>query len=380
MAIFPLGPAKGTKREKMATERLNDIGFRLILIPFFGIAIPVATRMIDPHALGHWMLKLAYAYTIGIAFVIWQGNRYLLFSLRSYFDWFNRPVRKIIALLLAVSFFTIPVCIVLLLGWYHLFNGGRVNWEVVRTSTLIILICVIFITHVYETVFLVKDSESEMLRNAQLERLKAQAELEAVRAQLEALKAQIDPHFMFNSLNTLTWLIEEAPAKAKIFNEHLADVYRYILRNRSRELVLLCDEVGFLYDYFALMRIRYGEAVRLRVEIPEEFLDRYLVLPISLQVLAENVHKHNEFSVREPLEIRVSVEGERVVMRNRVAPKEVVRVATGMGLSRSGVGLSRSGVGLSNLVERCRLAMGAPAEVLEAGGVFAVYLPILPIG
>lgn len=64
------------------------------------------------------MLKLAYAYTIGIAFVIWQGNRYLLFSLRSYFDWFNRPVRKIIAL----------------------------------TSTLIIMICVIFITHVYETV------------------------------------------------------------------------------------------------------------------------------------------------------------------------------------------------------------------------------------
>jgi sensor histidine kinase YesM len=350
----------------MATERLNDIGFRLILIPTFGIAIPVVTRMIDPHSLGHWMLKLAYAYTIGIAFVIWQGNRYLLFSLRSYFDWFNRPVRKIIALLLAVSFFTIPVCIVLLLGWYHLFNNGRVNWEVIRTSTLIILICVIFITHVYETVFLVKDSESEMLRNAQLERLKAQAELEAVRAQLEALKAQIDPHFMFNSLNTLTWLIEEAPAKAKVFNEHLADVYRYILRNRSRELVLLRDEVGFLYDYFALMNIRYGEAVRLRVEIPEEFLDRYLVLPISLQVLAENVHKHNEFSVREPLEIRVSVEGVRVVMRNRIAPKEVVRVATGMGLS--------------NLVERCRLGVGAPAEVVETGGVFAVYLPILPIG
>jgi sensor histidine kinase YesM len=363
----------------MATERLNDIGFRVILIPFFGIAIPVVTRMIDPHSLGHWMLKLAYVYTIGIAFVIWQGNRYLLFSLRSYFDWFNRPVRKIIALLLAISFFTIPVCVVLLLGWYHLFNNGRVNWDVVRTATLIILICVIFITHVYETVFLVRDSESEMLRNARLERLKAQAEL-------EALKAQIDPHFMFNSLNTLTWLIEEAPAKAKVFNEHLADVYRYILRNRSRELVLLRDEVGFLHDYFALMRIRYGEAVRLRVEIPGEMLDRFMVLPISLQVLAENAHKHNEFSLRAPLEILVSAAGERVVVRNRVAPKEVVRVASGLGVSRSdsGVsrsdsGVSRSGLGLSNLDERCRLAMGARAEILEEDGTFAVYLPILAI-
>src|SRR5579863_2690060 len=328
LAIFPVGPAKGTKREKMATERINDIGFRLILIPFFGIAIPLVTRMVDAHSFSHWMLKLAYVYTIGIAFVIWQGNRYLLFSLRSYFDWFNRPVRKIIALLLAISFFTIPVCIVLLVGWYHSFNSGRVNWDVVRTATLIILICVIFITHIYETVFLVRDSESEMLRNAQLERLKAQAEL-------EALKAQVDPHFMFNSLNTLSWLIEEAPAKAKVFNDHLADVYRYILRNRSREVVLLRDEVDFLHDYFALMHIRYGEALRLRLEIPEDFLDRYLVLPISLQVLAENVHKHNEFSVREPLEIVVSVEGERIVVRNRVARKEGIRGGSGVGLSGS---------------------------------------------
>ncbi|HEV3412630.1 MAG TPA: histidine kinase [Puia sp.] len=343
----------------MATERINDIGFRLILIPFFGIAVPLLSRMIDPHSFSHWMLKLAYAYTIGIAFVIWQGNRYLLFSLRSYFDWFNRPVRKIIALLLAVSFFTIPVCVVLLMGWYQIFGAGRVNWEVVRTATLIIMICVIFITHVYETVFLVKDSESEMLRSAQLERLKAQAEL-------QALKGQIDPHFMFNSLNTLTWLIEEAPGKAKVFNEHLADVYRYILQNRSRELVMLGEEVGFLNDYFGLLRIRYGEAVRLCIDVREGMFDQYLVLPISLQVLAENVVKHNEFSVREPLEINVSLGGSRLSVRNRLSKKEVVR--------------GSPGVGLANLDERCKVAMGMPLEVVETAVEFAVYLPILSIG
>lgn len=351
-------PAKGTNREKMATERINDIGFRLILIPFFGIAIPILTRMMDVHAFSHWMFKLAYLYTIGIAFVIWQGNRYLLFSLRNYFDWFNRPVRKIISLLLAISFFTIPVCIVLLVGWYHLFNGGRVNWEVVRISTLIIMICVIFITHVYETVFLVKDSESEMLRNAQLERLKAQAEL-------QALKGQIDPHFMFNSLNTLTWLIEESPAKAKVFNEHLADVYRYILQNRSREVVLLVEEMQFLYDYFALLRIRYGEAVQLRVEVDESLFDQYMILPISLQVLMENAHKHNEFSLREPLEMVVGMEGTRFRVWNRIARKEAGRASPGLGLS--------------NLDERCKLAIGAPLEVVETTEDFIVYLPVLPI-
>jgi uncharacterized membrane protein (DUF485 family) len=358
----------------MATERINDIGFRLILIPFFGIAIPLLTRMIDPHAFSHWMLKLAYGYSIGIAFLIWQGNRYLLFSLRSYFDWFNKPVRKIIALLLAISFFTIPVCLILLTGWYQLFAGGRVNWEVVRTSTLIIMICVIFITHVYETVFLVKNSETEMVRSAQLERLKAQAEL-------QALKNQIDPHFMFNSLNTLTWLIEESPAKAKVFNAHLADVYRYILQNKSRELVLFGEEMGFLYDYFSLLRIRYGEAVGMRVDIDESLFDRYMIIPISLQALVENVYKHNEFSSRDPLEIGISLEAAReagqgaalaaslgtarVVVRNRIARKEVLR--------------SSPGVGLANLDERCKLAVGSALEVRDTGKDFSIYLPIVNI-
>ena len=104
-------PEKKRTREKSATAdetinlQLNDVGFRLVLIPFFGIAIPVVTKMIDADLLTHWELKLAYAYNIFIAFIIWQGNRYLLFSIRSYFNWFNKPIKKIIGLLLAVSFF-----------------------------------------------------------------------------------------------------------------------------------------------------------------------------------------------------------------------------------------------------------------------------------
>ena len=339
-------------------DQINDIGFRLVLIPFFGIAIPLFTRMIPPGSLSHWAFKLAYGYSIGIAFVIWQGNRYLLFSLRSYFDWFNKPVRKIIALLLAVSFFTIPVSFVLLIGWYHLFNRGIVDWGVVQTSTLIIMICVVFITHVYETVFLVKDSESEMLKNAQLEKLMAQAEL-------QALKSQIDPHFMFNSLNTLTWLIEEAPEKAKIFNEHLADVYRYILQNRSRDLVMVSEEIHFLYDYFSLLRIRYEDAVRLTVELDEGIPSQYMMLPISLQVLAENAFKHNEFSAMAPLAITVSFENEKVIVHNRITKKQQVK--------------GSSGVGLLNLDERCKLATGVPLEVIITKTDFTVFLPVLPI-
>jgi sensor histidine kinase YesM len=93
--------------------------------------------------------------------------------------------------------------------------------------------------------------------------------------------------------------------------------------------------------------------------------EQYMLMPISLQVLAENAVKHNEFSVREPMEIRIWLEGSKLVVHNRVARKEIVR--------------GSPGVGLANLDERCRVAMGVPLEVVETADTFAVYLPILPV-
>lgn len=338
--------------------QLNDIGFRLVFIPFFGISIPLLTHMIKSSDFNHWELKLAYGYTISLAFIIWQGNRYLLFSLRSYFNWFNKPIRKIVALLIAVSFFTIPISSVMLIGWYHLFKNGLVNWQVVNTSTLIIMICVLFITHVYETVFLVKESESEMLKNEQLERAKAEAVL-------QALKNQIDPHFMFNSLNTLSYLIEEAPAKAREFNEHLADIYRYILQNKTRDLVMVGEEIIFLQDYFSLQKIRYENAVTLQINIDDDVLEQFVIPPISLQILAENAFKHNEFSIHDPLQINVFFETQKIIVQNRIMKKETAKQS--------------SKVGLINLLERYKLTTGMPIEVKQTTTNFTVYLPILKI-
>src|SRR6185295_20085928 len=147
-------------KQKSGQLRLNDIGFRLLLIPFFGIAIPLITRMVNPDNFSHGKIKLSFLYTILISFLIWEGNRYLLFSLRSYFNWYNKPLHKIAILLLSVSFYTIPVSVLLLTGWYKIFGDGKTDPEVIFTSTLIIMVCVVFITHVYETAFLVKESES----------------------------------------------------------------------------------------------------------------------------------------------------------------------------------------------------------------------------
>ena len=352
---------KMTRNAKTATDdvislQLNDVGFRLVLIPFFGIIIPLLTKMIDHKSFNHWELKLAYGYSILIAFVVWQGNRYLLFTLRSYFNWFNKPIRKIIALILAVSFFTIPVSILMLIGWYNIFNKGSVNWDVVFTSTLIIMICVIFITHVYETVILVKESESEKIRNEQMERAKAEAEL-------EALKNQIDPHFIFNSLNTLSHLIEEKPLKAKQFNDNMADVYRYILQNKARDLVLLGEEVEFLQNYFYLLQIRFENGVQLNLDIEPAAYEQYLIPPISLQLLVENAIKHNEFAEPDPLIVSVSLQDEQMIVKNNLHNKESGRPS--------------SKIGLNNLNERYKLTTGKEIKIITTPEFYLVHLPLL---
>ncbi|MEI9911320.1 MAG: histidine kinase [Bacteroidota bacterium] len=338
--------------------RVNDIGFRLILIPFFGIIIPLITGMINGRNFSNWQVKLSFLYTIMIAMLIWEGNRYLHFSLRSYFDWINKPIQKIAVLVLSITFYTVPLSVLLLVGWYKLFSNQPVNWNIITESSLIILIAVIFITHVYETVFLVKESENEMIRNEQLERAKAEAEL-------EALKNQIDPHFIFNSLNTLSHLIEEKPLKAKQFNDNLADVYRYILQNKARGLVLLREEMEFLMSYFLLLQIRFEKAVQLKVNIPDDALDQYLVPPISLQILAENAIKHNEFSEATPLLLEIEMNNEELIVHNQVRKKTLRKIS--------------SKIGLQNLRERYKLTTNKEIIINEEEEDFTVRLPVLKI-
>lgn len=353
-----MNTATGPTKEKSDNGYINDIAFRLILIPFLGIAIPLISGMVNPANFSHWLIKLSFLYTIGIAFIIWQGNRYLHSSLRSYFDWYQKPVKKIIAMLLTISFYTVPVAVLLLVGWYKIFSGGKPEWNIIFTTTLIILICVIFITHVYETVFLVREAETEKVKRAQLEQARAEAEL-------EALKNQIDPHFIFNSLNTLSHLIEVKPEKARQFNDNLADVYRYILHNKGKELVILSEEMHFLQDYFSLLQIRFENAVQLRVNISVQQTEIYLIPPISLQVLIENAVKHNEFSDIKPLIVDLEIINEELIVHNTLRRKTLRRVS--------------SKIGLQNLNERYKLTTQKGIEILEDDKNFTVRLPVLKI-
>jgi len=337
---------------------LNDRWIRLVFIPFFGLVIPNATGMIDNSQYSWWELWISYGYFMFISFAIWQGNRYLLFRLRPRFSWLNQPVHKVIALIVSNVFYTIPITIGLVVLWYAFARHSATDWDVVFKATALCVVCVVFITHTYETVFLIRSWGSDRTRSESLEQAR-------IKAELEALKNQVDPHFIFNSLNTLSHLIESDPAKAKRFNEHLADVYRYILLNKERDLVLLREELAFVNHYFSLLQIRFSEALNLHVDLDGAAAERYLLPPISLQVLIENAVKHNEFSDARPIDIILRKEDETMVVSNSVR-------------HRKGTG-SSSRVGLKNLNERYRGVTGMGIDIRNGGETFEVRLPLLKL-
>ncbi|WP_421870989.1 sensor histidine kinase [Marinoscillum sp.] len=337
-------------------SKIDDRLIRLIGIPGFGMTIPNFTGLFGELGPSDWMYWGGYLYFIFIAWVIWQGNRWLLFKQRENMNWFSNPVRKLTILVAANVFYTAPVTIGLIYGWYVLSGVGPVDWDVVNLVTLANVICVIFVTHAYETVFLIKERQSDLVHFEQLERAKVESEL-------EALKSQIDPHFMFNSLNTLSYLIENDQSKALLFNESLSDVYRYILMNKQKELVTLKEELEFANNYFTLMQIRFGLGVRFHVA-SGGLEENKLLSPISLQLLLENAVKHNEFNEEKPLDIRLVLQNGWIEVTNNLQVKAVK---------------NSSKIGLRNLKERYRLVVGKEVLVEQSEQEFKVKLPYLEV-
>lgn len=181
-------------------------------------------------------------------------------------------------------------------------------------------------------------------------------------AQFESLKNQIDPHFLFNSLNVLSSLIEENPEMAQKFTTSLSKVYRYVLDQRNKELVTVEEELSFAQTYMNLLRMRFEDSITF--ELPSDVGDpEGKVVPLSLQLLLENAVKHNVISEQRPLHIRIYIEKNMLVVENKLQKKEVLS--------------ERKGVGLRNIVERYGILTDRRVTVTESGTHFTVRIPIL---
>lgn len=346
------------KKHPQEEIRLNDVRFRLIGIPFFGVLIPNATGLFGSLTLKDPTYWIGYIYFIGLAYLIWQGNRYLLFRTRKRFTWFDKPIEKLILLLMNNIFYTAPLTMAWLCLWYVGAGFPKTNWEAIEMVVLINVICVLFVTHVYETVFLMKEKESETVQNEQLQRAKAEAEL-------TALKNQVDPHFMFNSLNTLSYLVKSDAEKALLFTENLAEVYRYILIQKEYTLVLLEDELEFTKRYTDLLHLRFGNALVIEKKFDGEVENNFLIPPTSVFVTFENAVKHNEISEKRPLLIELEVRENRMYIANQIHKKRR--------------GQNSSKIGLKNLGERFQLITGFTIEAFVENEKFVVSLPLTPV-
>jgi len=181
-------------------------------------------------------------------------------------------------------------------------------------------------------------------------------------ARFDALKNQLDPHFLFNSLNVLTSLIEEAPDQAQKFTTSLSKVYRYVLEQKNKDLVTVDEELNFAQTYVRLLKMRFEDSIVF--EIPEKSRNpEAKIVPLSLQLLLENAVKHNVVSVSKPLRITVSEEGGMLMVSNNLQEKQGVKKS--------------SGVGLQNIRQRYHILTNREVLVNKTASKFSVSIPML---
>jgi len=179
--------------------------------------------------------------------------------------------------------------------------------------------------------------------------------------QNETLKTQVNPHFLFNSLNTLSALVSTRQDVAEEFINRLSSIYRYIIENSSKDRVPLSVELSFIRDYFFLHKIRDDGKILLEVQVNEN--DNSEILPVSLQILVENAVKHNKATRESPLKISIYIENKHVIVKNN--------------LQKMGVQLTSTKIGLKNLAQRVSLITGKVLIIEETNTDFIVKIPLL---
>jgi LytS/YehU family sensor histidine kinase len=206
-------------------------------------------------------------------------------------------------------------------------------------------------------IYLYVKARERRLRNIQL------LKQEKIQFQFQVLRNQINPHFLFNSFNTLISTIEDNPKMAVSYVEHLSEFFRNIVNYRDTDVISVGEELTLMETYFYLQQKRFGDHLRMEVNIAEETKKHTFIPPLTLQLLMENAIKHNAVSKEAPLLVDLVTEGDYIIVRNNINLKR----------SRE----ASSGMGLQNIVNRYNLLTKEPVTIANDGKHFTVSLPTL---
>ncbi|MEM8568208.1 MAG: sensor histidine kinase [Bacteroidota bacterium] len=327
-------------------RQIRDIiGLGLIGIPFGYLVCPGCREDFE-------LLKYAIFISATLWITLSKGNGLVDYVISLYFSWLKEPVKRLITSLIGHTAYTV----LMVLALQYTFKEF-LELDIGDTATVIIIsvgisLSITFIMHSRR--FL----KSWRHLAVESERIKK----EAISAKYEALKNQVNPHFLFNSLNALTNLVyEDADLSAK-FIKKLSEVYRYVLETREKETVSLKHELEFVQSFIFLQKIRHEDSLVFVIEEME--MADLQVVPLSIQMLAENALKHNVVSEDEPLIIRIYKDQEFIAVENNLQKKNILKEES-------------SGVGLENIKARYHMLSSGEVEIKEENHLFTVKLPLI---
>src|SRR6218665_304279 len=323
--------------------------FAVIFTAFLGDDLNVRNVLVT------FFVSCLYSFGIGM------GNGFLNVLLDKKWDWKEHTNTRVYYGILVTVLYTVPV--VLAINYFifvvlqnqslDVFFGPRMIW----VHLFYIILSLGVSTFMQARSFMIKWKQASKFELTQQKIIAGTAN-----AQFESLKNQIDPHFLFNSLNVLSSLIEENPDNAQRFTTSLSKIYRYVLEQKDKELVSVEDELSFAKTYMNLLKMRFENS--LFYELPTSISNpEAKVVPLSLQLLLENTVKHNVVSEQHPLHIRIFEENDYLVIQNDLRKKEVIQ--------------DRRGVGLQNIINRYAIITGRKVIIEQTDTVFAVKIPIL---
>ena len=232
----------------------------------------------------------------------------------------------------------------------YAFTISKPFWKQWWFVTLAILMVTGFL------VYVIKEREKAAQKWQQLQ-------TEKLQSQYETLKNQVNPHFLFNSFNTLLNIIEEDPEKAAPYVEHLSDFYRSIVNMREKDLILLADELKIIEDYFFIQKKRFGNALLFENKITDQQKNTYSIPPLTLQLLAENAIKHNVVSKDNPLLLQMFITDETLIVQNSLNVKVTKEKSEGLGLQ--------------NIKKRFLLIAEKEVKIETSATHFIVKLPLI---
>ncbi len=294
--------------------------------------------------------------SLGAGFLIAYPDLYLIRHLNITAPW-NKQLAKRLVIQLSSSVVIAVIVSVLITVFAHSINPYKEDFNgVLINNALIYSVVNIIVMSILEGWTYYFES-----RQARMETEKLQEELSQIR--FEVLKSQINPHFMFNSLNVLSGLINVDVAKAQLFIDEFSQIYRYVLETIEQPISTLDKELEFMRSYLFLQQIRYGENLTYTVNVPAELLPMALP-PLSLQILLENAIKHNIVNESKPLKIEIFSQENSLIVRNNIQPK---------------VSGNSTGLGLKNLVKRYALISPLEPKFRIVDNHYVARIPLIKI-